>query len=54
MSVLRVLSLPLTLFTFSALYSLSSKAPQAVEIASLMLSMVLPAVLIVRLIRRLI
>jgi len=54
MFILRILTLPLTLFTFAILYSASIKAPVAVEIASLVLCMSFPLALLARFIRRLV
>jgi hypothetical protein len=53
MTVLRVLTLPFTLIAFSALYSISIKAPQMVETVGLVLCMALPILLAVKLTRRL-
>lgn len=53
MIILRILTLPMALFTFAVLYSASMKAPDAVEIISLVLCLILPLVLIAKLLRRL-
>lgn len=53
MFALRILTLPVTLLAFSALYSVSIKAPQTVEIASLLIWMALPLIFIAKLMRRL-
>ena len=49
MVLLRILTLPIALLTFSALYSASIKAPAAVEAVSLLLWMSLPLALIAKL-----
>lgn len=54
MFILRILTLPIALFTFAGLYSISIKAPAAVEFVSLALCMILPLVLIAKLLRRLV
>ncbi len=53
MTFLRILSLPFALTAFSALYSISIKAPQMVETVGLVLCIALPILLAVKLIRRL-
>lgn len=53
MIILRILSLPIALFTFAGLYSASIKAPGAVAIISLVLCLILALALIFNLIRRL-
>lgn len=52
MIILRILALPMALFTFTVLYSASIKAPATVELVSLALCMILPLVLITKLLRR--
>ncbi len=49
MLLIRILTLPIALLTLSALYSISIKAPQAVEIGSIVLWMALPLLLIAKL-----
>ena len=49
MLLLRILTLPIAMLTFSALYSISIKAPQLVEIGSLVLWTILPLFLIAKL-----
>ncbi len=49
---LRLLTFPVTLLAFSVLYSVSIKAPQTVEIASLLFWMALPLIFIAELIRK--
>jgi hypothetical protein len=52
MLLLRILTLPIAMFTFVVLYTLAIKAPAAVEAVSLLLWMGLPLVLIAKLTRR--
>ena len=54
MFILRILTLPIALIAFAALYSASIKAPQTVEIVSLVLCMALALALLAKLIRRLV
>ncbi|MQX78120.1 hypothetical protein [Sinorhizobium medicae] len=52
MLLLRILTLPIALLTFSALYSASIKVPQLVETGSLILWIVFPVTVIVAMIKR--
>jgi len=54
MPCLRLLTFPVALLAFSALYSVSIKAPETVEIIGLLIWMALPLVFIVKLMRRLV
>ncbi|WP_153511157.1 hypothetical protein [Rhizobium rhizogenes] len=48
MLLLRILTLPIAMLTFATLYSISIKAPQTVEIGSLLFWMVLPIILVTK------
>ncbi|MGO7087486.1 hypothetical protein AB9E14_07640 [Rhizobium leguminosarum] len=50
MLLLRILTLPIALFTFVALYTLAIKAPAAVETGSLVLWIILPLVIAAKLV----
>ncbi|MDE1993158.1 MAG: hypothetical protein KGI75_11700 [Rhizobiaceae bacterium] len=52
MLALRILSLPLAMAAFAVLYVVATKAPEAVEVGSLLLWMLLPTVLIAKVARR--
>lgn len=49
---LHILTLPIAMMAFTALYTISIKAPHTVEMASLALWIVLPLLLIAKLSRR--
>lgn len=51
MLLLRILTLPIAMFVFAALYSMAIKAPQAVETGSLLLWIILLPLIVARLIR---
>ncbi|RYG91065.1 MAG: hypothetical protein EON58_18970 [Alphaproteobacteria bacterium] len=52
MLLLRILTLPIALLTFSALYSASIKVPHLVELGSLLFWIVFPVIVIVAMIKR--
>ncbi len=52
MLLLRILTLPIALLTFSALYSASIKVPHLVETGSLLFWIVLPVIVIVAMLKR--
>ena len=54
MIILRILTLPVALFAFTAIYSASIKAPATVEIVSLVLCLILLLALIAKLLQRLV
>ncbi|WP_418136375.1 hypothetical protein [Agrobacterium sp. El2ro-1b] len=51
MIALRILSLPLAMAAFTVLYVVATKAPEAVEMTSIILWLLLPAVLIAKVAR---
>ncbi|NRF10798.1 hypothetical protein [Agrobacterium pusense] len=52
MLALRILSMPIAMATFATLYVLATKAPEAVEMTNIILWLLLPAVLIAKVARR--
>lgn len=54
MFIFRILTLPIALFAFAAIYTICIKTPETVEIVSLVLCMALLLVSVARLIRRLV
>jgi hypothetical protein len=52
MLLLRILTLPVAMAMFAALYTTSIKTPQLVEMANLALWGILPIILLAKLVRR--
>ncbi|MBX5235311.1 hypothetical protein HJC02_24045 [Rhizobium sp. NLR4a] len=52
MPVLRILTLPIAMLTFIALYSAAIKVPRTVDFVSVILWLALPVILIARAARR--
>lgn len=51
MLLLRILTLPIAMFVFAALYTMAIKAPHAVEVGSLVLWIILPLLIVAKLVR---
>jgi len=51
MLLLRILTLPIAMFVFAALYTMAIKAPHAVEAGSLLLWIILPLLIVAKLVR---